>query len=180
MRSGAMPGTSEYAFGCIFTWKHISFHFRCEGCPARACHAALAFPIVMKQIIHMPKKPKKAITVAADNKPKRNHVKKLPTEIQAIKVATLKDLRKATQHTQDDLAVAMGVGQGTISRIEKRDDMLVSTLQHYVEGVGGRLQILATFPNRPPLVVERLGKKISPSSKDTHKKPASSNSQAGP
>lgn len=89
--------------------------------------------------------------------------------VQAIKVATLKDLRKATHHTQEDLALAMGVGQGAISRIEKRDDMLVSTLQHYVEGVGGNLQIMATFPNRPPLLVERLGKKSATSSKETNK-----------
>lgn len=100
-------------------------------------------------------------------------------ELAAMRVATLKDLRKATDHTQNDLAVAMGVGQGTISRIEKRDDMLVSTLQHYVEGVGGTLQILATFPNRPPLVVERLGKKIT-TQKDTNKKAAGSSHRAGP
>ena len=77
-------------------------------------------------------------------------------------VATLKDLRKATGHTQEDLADAMGVGQGTVSRIEKRHDMLVSTLQHYVESMGGTLQILASFPDRPPLRVERLGKKSTP------------------
>lgn len=117
--------------------------------------------------MHMPKKPKKAITVPAERKPKpkpkpkRNSFSNPTAGTQAIKVATLKDLRKATHHTQEDLAVAMGVGQGTISRIEKRHDMLVSTLQHYVEGVGGTLQIMATFPNRPPLVVERLGKKTT-------------------
>lgn len=131
----------------------------------------------------MPKKPKKAITVPAERKPKpkpkRNDPSNPPTEINAIKVATLKDLRKATHHTQEDLAVAMGVGQGTISRIEKRHDMLVSTLQHYVEGVGGTLQILATFPNRPPLVVEHLGKKITTQPKDTNRKSSRPNSQAG-
>lgn len=118
------------------------------------------------QDISMPKKPKKDTMAFC--------------EISAAKVATLKDLRKATHHTQDDIAVAMGVGQGTVSRIEKRDDMLVSTLQHYVEGVGGTLQIIATFPNRPPLVVERLGKKVSTSSKDSNKKSAGPNRPAGP
>ncbi|NYT22520.1 helix-turn-helix transcriptional regulator [Alcaligenaceae bacterium] len=131
----------------------------------------------------MSKKPKKAMTASADSKPKQeeNGLDRLPAPIQAGSVATLKDLRKATQHTQDDLALAMGVGQGTISRIEKRHDMLVSTLQHYVEGVGGKLQILATFPNRPPLLVERLGKKAATSSpKDTNKKSVGSSSQAVP
>ncbi|MGB6102859.1 MAG: helix-turn-helix transcriptional regulator [Pusillimonas sp.] len=94
----------------------------------------------------------------------------------AAKVATLKDLRKATEHTQEDLAVALGVGQGTISRIEKQDDMLVSTLQHYIESVGGTMQILATFPNRPPLIIERLGKKPANQHNNHDVKPPGSNS----
>ncbi|MCK9513314.1 MAG: helix-turn-helix domain-containing protein [Pigmentiphaga sp.] len=129
----------------------------------------------------MPKKPRKTKTVPTTAHPTlvdSNPV--VPPEISAVKVATLKELRKATHHTQDDLAETMGVGQGTISRIEKRDDMLVSTLQHYVEGIGGTLRILVTFPDRPALMVERLGKKTNPYTKDTHKKSASSNSQAGP
>ena len=84
------------------------------------------------------------------------------TELAAIdSVATLKELRKATDYTQDDLALAMDVGQGTISRIEKRDDMLVSTLQHYVESLGGSLQLLVSFPDGSALRVERLGKKTA-------------------
>src|SRR5690606_3026572 len=84
----------------------------------------------------MPKKPNQAKTATAGNKPKQKLVNGINIQINATKVATLKELRKATGHTQDDLAVALGVGQGTISRIEKRDDMLVSTLQHYIESVG--------------------------------------------
>ncbi len=119
----------------------------------------------------MSKKPNKA-------KPTQNDVNEKPTQSNAITVATLKDLRKATQHTQEDLALALGVGQGTISRIEKRSDMLVSTLQHYIESVGGTLQILATFPNRPPLVIERLGKNVTTPRKDTNVKPTGPDSRA--
>src|SRR3546814_11848589 len=79
----------------------------------------------------MPKKPNKAKTAAAGTQPKQNDVNGTLSQIVAGKVATLKDLRKATQHTQEDLAHALGVGQGTVSRIEKQSDMLVSTLQHY-------------------------------------------------
>ncbi|HLV29893.1 MAG TPA: helix-turn-helix transcriptional regulator [Burkholderiaceae bacterium] len=132
------------------------------------------------QDIVMPKKPEKAITVTVRAKSKRKRSTAATGQIPAARVATLKELRKATHHTQDDLAVAMGVGQGTISRIEKRDDMLVSTLQHYVEGVGGTLQILATFPNRPPLVVDCLGKKAASPAKHSLKKSAGPNGQAGP
>jgi len=127
-----------------------------------------------------PRKPKKAAT-SVRKKPKRKDADKPPTAIKAVdKVATLKDLRKATQHTQDEVAAIMGMGQGAISRIEKRDDMLVSTLQHYVESLGGTFQILATFPNRPPLIVERLGKKEKPASspRNPDKKPARANGHA--
>lgn len=75
----------------------------------------------------------------------------------AMELATLKDLRKAAKQTQEDLAVALGVGQDTISRLEKRSDMLLSTLRHYVESMGGTLELVAQFPNRPPVVIDHLG-----------------------
>jgi len=100
-------------------------------------------------------------------------------ESPVLRVDTLKELRKAAQQTQDDLAIAMGVGQGTVSRIEKRRDMLVSTLQQYVEGMGGKLQLLVTFPDRAPLSIECLGKKPA-RLKDRKKKPAGINNQSGP
>ena len=124
----------------------------------------------------MPKKPNKAKTAVAGNKPKHKSVNGMNIQINATKVATLKELRKATQHTQDDLAIALGVGQGTISRIEKRDDMLISTLQHYIESIGGTMQILATFPNRQSMLIESLGKKTSAQPKHSGAKPPSSNS----
>jgi DNA-binding XRE family transcriptional regulator len=69
---------------------------------------------------------------------------------------TLKDMREAFAHTQVELAQSLGVGQDTISRIERRSDMLLSTLRHYVEAMGGRLELVARFPNRSPLVIEQL------------------------
>jgi DNA-binding XRE family transcriptional regulator len=78
-------------------------------------------------------------------------------EGRAMELATLKDLRKAAEQTQEDLALALGVGQDTISRLEKRSDMLLSTLRHYVESMGGKLELVAQFPNRPPVVIDHLG-----------------------
>ena len=75
----------------------------------------------------------------------------------AMELATLKDLRKAAEQSQEDLAAALGVGQDTISRLEKRSDMLLSTLRHYVESMGGKLELVAQFPNRPPVVIDHLG-----------------------
>lgn len=75
----------------------------------------------------------------------------------AMELATLKDLRKAAEQTQANIAASLGVGQDTISRLEKRSDMLLSTLRHYVESMGGKLQLVAQFPNRPPVVIQHLG-----------------------
>ena len=80
----------------------------------------------------------------------------LPAPI-VMESTTLKGLRKAARRTQEDLATALGVGQDTVSRLEKRSDMLLSTLQHYVESVGGRLDLVVTLPDHPPVVIDGLG-----------------------
>lgn len=67
----------------------------------------------------------------------------------AAELATLRDLRIAASQTQADMAKALGVRQDTISRLEQRSDMLLSTMRRYVEAMGGQLEIVATFPNRP-------------------------------
>jgi len=77
-------------------------------------------------------------------------------ERRAQELASLKDLRQAAERTQTDLAQTLGVGQDTISRLEQRSDMLLSTLRRYVEATGGKLELVAQFPNRPPVVINRL------------------------
>ncbi len=77
--------------------------------------------------------------------------------LEAMPLATLKGLRKGAKRTQEDLAKTLGVGQDTISRLEKRSDMLLSTLRHYVESVGGRLTLVATFPDRRAVIIDHLG-----------------------
>jgi DNA-binding XRE family transcriptional regulator len=88
-------------------------------------------------------------------------------EQRTMELATLKDLRKAAEQTQADMAASLAVGQDTISRLEKRSDMLLSTLRHYVESMGGKLQLIAQFPNRPPVVIEHLGVKKTSTKKRT-------------
>jgi transcriptional regulator with XRE-family HTH domain len=78
-------------------------------------------------------------------------------ERRASELATLKDLRRAVERTQEELAASLGVGQDTVSRIERRSDILLSTLRRYVEAMGGELELVARFPNRPPLVIEHIG-----------------------
>jgi transcriptional regulator with XRE-family HTH domain len=77
-------------------------------------------------------------------------------ERRAAELATLKDLRQTVKRTQEELASALGVGQDTISRLEQRSDMLISTLKRYIEAMGGQLDLIARFPNRPPVMIDRI------------------------
>ncbi len=60
----------------------------------------------------------------------------------------LEEVRKARQMTQAKLALALGVNQGEVSKIEHRTDIYLSTLADYVEALGGKLEIRAVFPDR--------------------------------
>jgi DNA-binding XRE family transcriptional regulator len=70
---------------------------------------------------------------------------------------TLQDLRRARALTQERMAELLGINQENVSRIEKRTDLLLSTLSSYVAAMGGRLQIVAEFPDRPSVVLSGLG-----------------------
>ena len=70
---------------------------------------------------------------------------------------TLQDVRKARALTQERMAELLGINQENVSRLEKRTDLLLSTLGSYIAAVGGRLQIVAEFPDRPPIVLSGLG-----------------------
>ena len=58
----------------------------------------------------------------------------------------LEELRKTRQATQAEVAQNLGVYQGEVSKIEHRKDICLSTLYEYVRALGGRLEILAVFP----------------------------------
>lgn len=69
---------------------------------------------------------------------------------------TLQDLRKAMGLTQVYMAQTLKIGQNNVSRIEKRSDLLLSTLRGFVEAMGGRLNLVAEFPDRPPVRLKTL------------------------
>ncbi|MCY1703758.1 XRE family transcriptional regulator [Deinococcus sp. SL84] len=58
----------------------------------------------------------------------------------------LTELRQAREKTQAEVAAALGTGQAAVSKLERREDMYVSTLREYVEALGGQLRLVATFP----------------------------------
>jgi hypothetical protein len=66
---------------------------------------------------------------------------------------TLRDLRQARHLTQERMAALMGVEQENVSRLERRADLLLSTLSSYVAAMGGRLRLVAEFPNRRPVAI---------------------------
>ena len=70
---------------------------------------------------------------------------------------TLQELRKARELTQERLSEALNISQDGVSRLEKRTDLLLSTLRSYVEAMGGKLRISAEFPNRRPVNISVLG-----------------------
>ncbi len=69
---------------------------------------------------------------------------------------TLRDLRKARDLTQERMAELLSVGQDNISRLESRADMLVSTLRSYVAAMGGSLDLIVRFPDRPAVSLSAL------------------------
>ncbi len=65
----------------------------------------------------------------------------------------LADLRRSRGLTQAELASTLGVSQPNVSKIERgaegSGEVLLSTLAEYVEALGGRLEVRATFPEHP-------------------------------
>ena len=58
----------------------------------------------------------------------------------------LGDLRKARELSQEELGDLLRVNQATVSKIERRADMYLSTMRRFIEAMGGELEIRARFP----------------------------------
>ncbi len=58
----------------------------------------------------------------------------------------LDELREALKLTQESLAESLHVNQAAISKVERRADMLISTLRKIIEAMGGELEIRAILP----------------------------------
>jgi predicted XRE-type DNA-binding protein len=64
-----------------------------------------------------------------------------------VEEMSLLQLRKARELTQSKIAGQLQIGQGDVSKLERRTDMYVSTLASYLQAVGADLEIRAIFPN---------------------------------
>jgi transcriptional regulator with XRE-family HTH domain len=91
---------------------------------------------------------------------------------------SLRELRKAHNMAQERIAEILGIGQEGVSRLEKRSDLLISTLRSYVEAMGGNLSLIAEFPGQPPITLTGLAQMESKPAKAAPKRAALS-SQRG-
>jgi len=54
-------------------------------------------------------------------------------------------IRRAADLTQDELARQLGISQAAVAKTEQRRDLLLSTLNAYLEAIGGHMRIIVTF-----------------------------------
>jgi DNA-binding XRE family transcriptional regulator len=83
---------------------------------------------------------------------RRRKIEKRASELIAEEM-TLQELRRARAMTQVRMAKSLGVAQKQISEIEKRTDMHISTLRRSIEALGGKLSLVAEFPDREPVML---------------------------
>lgn len=69
----------------------------------------------------------------------------------------LHELRAALDLSQKQIADLLKIDQPAVSRLEKRADMLLSTLSRFVAAMGGTLELRADFPNGSVRIVELAG-----------------------
>jgi transcriptional regulator with XRE-family HTH domain len=90
--------------------------------------------------------------IAKLNRARRKKVAARAAELVAEEMS-LRQLRKARKLTQAGVAKVLGVTQDSVSRLEKRSDLLLSTLRKTVKAMGGEVRIVAEFPDRRPVLL---------------------------
>lgn len=83
---------------------------------------------------------------------RREKIQKRTADLVAEEM-TLQELRRAHKSTQEKIAQILNIDQANVSRLEKRSDLMLSTLRSYVRAMGGELELVAKFPNRPPVIL---------------------------
>lgn len=68
--------------------------------------------------------------------------------------ATLRELREARERSQVEMAEKLHINQAAVSKLERRTDMYLSTLRGYIEAMGGKLEIIARFPDRAVRIMQ--------------------------
>lgn len=76
---------------------------------------------------------------------------------------TLGQLRSALRQTQEEMASRLRMKQASVSRLERRGDMLLSTLRSYVRAMGGEIELVARFPEGRTVRIRSLAELDDPS-----------------
>lgn len=66
---------------------------------------------------------------------------------ESLEEFTLAELRAAMDITQVELARKLHTDQASISKLERRADMLLSTLESTISGMGGSLSLVVNLPS---------------------------------
>ena len=94
--------------------------------------------------------PKRFVDQVLADPSSRERYEQVLEEIRAHQV-TLTEVRRAKSLTQSTIAELLEMDQSEVSRLEKRSDMLLSTLRKFITAAGGELQLIATFPDHQPV-----------------------------
>src|SRR5882757_4873129 len=73
----------------------------------------------------------------------------------------LRHLRELVGLTQLDVAERLKVGQTVISRIEKRSDLLLSTIRSYLIAIGGSLDMRAVLETGAIVQLDAIASKLN-------------------
>lgn len=76
---------------------------------------------------------------------------------------TLQQLRQACKFTQQKVAKSLRIGQEGVSKIERRSDLLISTLRDFVQAMGGQLSLVVEFPDREPVILSGIAEFVQDS-----------------
>lgn len=91
---------------------------------------------------------------------RRREIEKRAAELVSEEM-TLRELREARRLTQARVARRLGITQDAVSRLERRSDVLLSTLRKTVESMGGSLSLIVRFPDRPPVELSGIAERAS-------------------
>ena len=69
---------------------------------------------------------------------------------------SLSEVRTALVMTQDEVARVLNVKQNAVAQLEKRSDLLLSTLRKYVEAMGGELAVSVKTGQGTVIVLDSL------------------------
>ena len=70
--------------------------------------------------------------------------------------ASVAELRKAMNLTQEKLAMEMSISQAAVSSIENESDILISTLRRVLEAMGGTLKVIAVLPDKHEIEINQF------------------------